>query len=79
MEEYHSLELEHQSFESVSILITSDGFVCPICKEITHELSCTRRNTSYINESLNWLIACDDCHESDYEYFKELWNDYYRY
>ena len=51
---------------------------CPRCERyFRYGVKTTRRNTAYVEESNNWITACKKCREEDYEYFAELWNDYY--
>jgi hypothetical protein len=30
-----------------------------------------------VDERNNWMTACEDCRDDDYEYFADLWNTYY--
>ncbi len=51
---------------------------CPRCERyFRYNVKTVRRNTAYVEESNNWITACKECREDDYEYFAELWNDYY--
>lgn len=51
---------------------------CPWCERyFRYNIKTVRRNTSYVDDATNWITACKDCIEEDYEYYAELWNDYY--
>lgn len=51
---------------------------CPWCERyFRYSIKTVRRNTSYIDDATNWITACKECREDDYEYCAELWNDYY--
>ncbi|HID0767990.1 TPA: hypothetical protein ACXDAZ_002519 [Clostridium botulinum] len=34
-------------------------------------------NTAYCGKWSNYDFMCLDCHKESYDYYKELWNDYY--
>ena len=36
-----------------------------------------RTNTTYVEEELNYITCCLDCHKEAEEYWKERWDDYY--
>jgi hypothetical protein len=48
---------------------------CPCCGE--GETAKRRRNTSYANDALNWLVSCERCWKEDCEHYQELWDIYY--
>ena len=51
---------------------------CPCCERyFRYSVKTKRRNTAYCEEASNWLTACSNCHRDDYEYFADLWNQYY--
>lgn len=51
---------------------------CPWCgRYFRYSVKTSRRNTSYVDDASNWITGCKECREDDYEYFAELWNDYY--
>jgi hypothetical protein len=51
---------------------------CPCCgRYFRWPITTQRRNTSYCEESCNFMTACKECHKEDYEYYAELWKDYY--
>ena len=51
---------------------------CPCCgRYFRWPVTTERRNTAYCKEANNYMTACQDCHKDDYEYYAELWNDYY--
>lgn len=51
---------------------------CPwCCRYFRYNIRTVRRNTQYCDPRNNWITACKECRENDYEYFAELWNDYY--
>lgn len=50
---------------------------CPRCNRyFRYTVKTQRRNTQYGEESSNWITACEECRDDDFEYFQELW-DYY--
>lgn len=50
---------------------------CPTCdRYFRYPVTTYRRNTAYCEERDNWLTACEECHEEDFAYFKELWDVY---
>lgn len=50
---------------------------CPCCERLRRDVKRRARNTSYVDDELNWLVSCLDCYQEDYEYYAELWRDYY--
>jgi len=36
-----------------------------------------RMNTAYVDDKNNYSIGCKFCQQESYEYYQELWNDYY--
>lgn len=51
---------------------------CPWCERyFRYGVKTVRRNTAYVSDAANWITACKECREDDYEYYAELWNDYY--
>lgn len=51
---------------------------CPCCgRYFRYPVTTERRNSQYVNEAVNWLTACDECHFEDNLYFEDLWNTYY--
>lgn len=51
---------------------------CPWCERyFRYRVRTVHRNTAYVEQSKNWITACESCREDDYEYYAELWNDYY--
>lgn len=36
-----------------------------------------RMNTAYINEEANYSYGCKECQKECFEYYDELWKDYY--
>ena len=51
---------------------------CPCCEQyLKYRVKTIRRNTAYVKESENWLTGCSKCRRDDYEYFADLWNQYY--
>lgn len=51
--------------------------ICPCCEREMSDVEKRHRNTAYQNEESNWLESCGECFEQDYEFFQELWDDYY--
>lgn len=64
-------------YESISIYVIAGLIQCPCCLELRDDVTLERRNTAYVSEQPNWLIACGPCHEEDDNYYRELWADYY--
>jgi len=54
------------------------GFWCPFCATCVDSVELRRRNTAYVDDELNWLIACEECHQADFDYYAERWADYYQ-
>jgi hypothetical protein len=51
---------------------------CPCCEKYFRlGVKTKRRNTSYVEESENWLTACKECHSKDEAYFADLLEQYY--
>ena len=51
---------------------------CPWCERyFRYSVKTQRRNSQYGDEACNWITACKECREEDYDYFDELWKDYY--
>ena len=36
-----------------------------------------RQNTQYADDSLNWVILCDECQKVNEAYWAERWAEYY--
>lgn len=66
-----------QTFEPGEIIVICGLIQCPCCRELHDDVTLEQRNTSYVNDQLNWLVACGDCHRGDDEYYAELWADHY--
>jgi hypothetical protein len=50
---------------------------CKCCRQFKWSVKTRARNTAYVDDENNYLKSCLECAERDYEYFKELWADYY--
>jgi hypothetical protein len=50
---------------------------CPCCDRLDQTVRVRRRNSSYVNDTLNWLHSCASCFREDFEHFGDLWSDYY--
>ena len=37
-----------------------------------------RQNTNYPNDESNFAILCDDCQKDADEYWREMWDEYYK-
>ena len=59
------------------IIIICESFLCPCCKCLTPSLTLERLDSRYVNEELNWLLACEECQQQAAIYYADLWNDYY--
>ena len=53
--------------------------ICKGCGEDYSENEIQRRrlNTAYVNEESNWLTSCLDCFKETWDYYQELWDDFY--
>lgn len=51
---------------------------CPCCQRQMRDVMSRRRWSSYVDENLNWLESCGECHKRDCDDFESLWEDYYR-
>ena len=47
---------------------------CVVCGS---EAKRRRQSTAYVNDELNFVIACDDCFKEIEEYWMERWDDYW--
>lgn len=36
-----------------------------------------RMNTAYVEDELNYSVGCKYCQQESYEYYQELWDDYW--
>jgi len=50
-------------------------FICPICGRKDAEIY--HRNTAYHDYWRNVAVACEYCQREEYEYYADLWADYY--
>jgi hypothetical protein len=50
---------------------------CPCCKRLKFNNRKRRLNTKYVNDESNWLTSCGECYEETYQYYADLWADYY--
>lgn len=50
---------------------------CPCCERLRYDVKRRLRNTAFLDDELNWLDSCLDCYQDDYEYYADLWHDYY--
>ena len=50
---------------------------CKCCNRIKSSIEKRARNTAYVDDKSNYSKICEDCAKRDYEYFAELWADYY--
>lgn len=65
------------TFETTSIDCICGKIVCPHCLTLKDDVSFRWRNSSYINEQLNILLCCEECHEIDDRYLADMWADYW--
>lgn len=78
-------------YNAKSIKLTLDGVeivgtsVVTYAKPPSNGLSCgcgkpaqkRRQNTNYVDDELNWVVACDPCFDEIEAYWAERWADYY--
>lgn len=50
---------------------------CPPCGRAFVYPKRRRLNTMYENEESNYITCCEDCYKEAYDYYEELWADYY--
>lgn len=51
---------------------------CPwCCRYLRYNIKTVRRNSQYHDPRNNWITGCWECRENDFEYFNDLWNQYY--
>ena len=36
-----------------------------------------RQGTAYVEDELNWVTLCDECHELNEEHWADMWQEYY--
>ena len=61
------------------IKMSLDSKYCPTCMRSDGEggkIKKRHRNTSFVNDSLNYLISCKECWQEDWDYYQERWEDY---
>ena len=50
---------------------------CPCCgRYFRWRITTKRRLTQYCDEKQNYMTACVECHQDDYDYYDELWREY---
>lgn len=50
---------------------------CPCCRRYFRwPVTTERRLTQYCDEKQNYMTACKECHQDDYDYYSELWREY---
>lgn len=50
--------------------------ICPVCGQ-TGQIAKRRRNASYVDDEINWMISCEVCFQEDYDQLASQWEDYY--
>lgn len=73
----HNLTQSQQTFSPLAIDVIGHSIICPCCREAVDELEFHHRYTRYVNEELNWLVACAECQRADEAYLTDLWADYW--
>ena len=53
--------------------------ICPFCELPKDTIERRHRNTSYCEErdEDNYLSSFQECYDEDYEYYAEMWAEYY--
>lgn len=51
---------------------------CQGCGKEDETVVRRRQSTAYAKDEMNWATLCPECHEINDEYWKDMWNDYYR-
>lgn len=51
--------------------------VCEHCGSEDSTVKFRRQNTAFVDEKLNWVVLCDECHKENEEHWAEMWDDYY--
>lgn len=51
--------------------------VCVSCKKKKDSVEERRQNTRYANDSLNYVVMCDECFIDNEEYWKGMWEQTY--
>jgi len=49
---------------------------CPECERLMPDVKERRRNTAYTKDEINYHITCLECHQQDWDYYQERWDDY---
>lgn len=50
---------------------------CPCCKKFNMDVMVRRVNTEYVDDSRNWMFSCSACYKETYDYYADMWSDYY--
>lgn len=51
---------------------------CGYCRKYFKYPKRRELNTAYVNEEDNWMCSCKGCYDEAVDYYKELWENYYR-
>lgn len=51
---------------------------CEYCRKYFKYPKRRELNTAYVNEEDNWMCSCKGCYDEVVDYYKELWENYYR-
>jgi len=50
---------------------------CEFCGDELPDVERRRRNTAYADDEMNFITTCLKCFETDCEYWKYRWDEYY--
>lgn len=53
------------------------GFYCTMCRRVSFSVKNRRLNTAYVDDELNFQCSCEKCYDASYDYYADLWSDYY--
>lgn len=51
--------------------------ICPTCRRLSNTVELRRMNTAYYDDTANHSTQCEECHELEWEYNNERWEEYY--
>jgi hypothetical protein len=64
-------------------MLETGGFIkqCSYCGEYVWPWDVENRklNTAFVKHELNFMESCPDCYDRYYDYYTEMWGQYYGY
>lgn len=67
----------------IEYVLEAGGFIkkCPECGEFfwPWDVESRRLNTAFVKDELNFVNTCPECYYKFYDYYTEMWGQYYGY